>query len=320
MHDGVIGAGIRAYYLRLVTAAVLLVPLAAYGQVDEQHIDLQPDWREGQTCRYEFWNSRRQNTTMEIAGRQREMSNTLESEGEITWRVDRVRPDGSATCSMTLDWIAITVTDPDGEEQYSDSRRGSGDIESLHQLLRAMSGRTLVVEVASDGSISSISGRAQIARAVDQPEIVPEDLDFIESASDLATLSGAPAGIEPGGSWKVPFKWNHDMGFMHYETTYTLDGIELIADIPIATVTGRSKLKLEYDDSDMPPGSPPVDVDLISGSQESQIIYDLSRHEAVGRNTVETQTINMSIRFPQQTFSRLIEQEMQGQVLRIEEE
>ena len=308
--------GVGIWFLSVLAMTGPLPPVQAF----DEGVNLQPQWYEGQQSRYEFWNFRQQSTTMELGGQQRRMDNTMESEGEITWRVDKVRADGSASCTMVLDWMCITITGPEGDEQYNDSRQGSGDTEPLHQLLKAMAGVALTVAVDSDGTISGVDGVEVMARGVDEPLIVPDELNFMESASDLASLPGAPSLVEQGDAWKQQFRWDHDMGFMNYSTTFTLDTVEQIEGIPIATVSSRSKLKLDFDDSELPPGSPPVDVRLVEGRQESQVIFDLNRHEAVGRNTSEHQTINMSVRLPQHTFTRLIEQDMQGQVLRISEQ
>jgi len=257
---------------------------------------------------------------MQVGPKKQNVNSSMEFAGEVTWTVDKVRSDGSATCTMTLDWMTVEVTLPDGTVQHNDSRKGSGDSEMFHQVLRAMAGVPLEFEVNADGSVEKVSGTKAIQRRAGDELPVPEDLDFIESATDLATLAYAPEATEINDKWKAHFTWTHEMGEMEHDHQYTLDSVEEIAGIPIATVTAVGKLKLKPDMSDLPPDAPDVDVRLIEGSYEGQVMFDLQRHEAVGRNSIETQHIEVRVHLPQQTFTRTTEETVQSQTLRIAEE
>ena len=311
-------------FLVLAITGLAAAPLA-HAQ-DAQTYNLRPNWTPGQTARYEVWTNRTQHSVVTIAGKKNVDDLQMTSEGEVTWSVDQVKADGSATCTMTLEWLSLDYIPGDGKTLKNDSRKGSGDIESFHALLKAMTGVPLKVSVAADGTITKVDGVRAIASRMkaDLKEMVPEELDFIETASDLATLIAAPEAADIGNKWDANVKWTWSdrpfEGYLHHDMTFTLAGVEDLAGLPVAVVDGRSKLKLELDRSNLPEGMPPTDVKLIKGDLQTQIMFDLTRHEVVGRNTIQTSTIDFTIRLPSATITRRLEETLQGQTLRIEEE
>ena len=317
----------RAFDTLILSLAVVLVYLVltphAIAQ-DAQAYNLRPQWTAGQTARYEIWTSRTQRSTVSLADQKRTTDMNMVSEGEVTWTVDRVKPDGSAECTMTLDWLTLDYT-AGGKTLKNDSRKGSGEIESVQALLKAMAGVPLKVSVAADGTVTKVDGTKTMGGKLgaDQKDMLPEELDFIETASDLATLIAAPESIGVGKKWDTKLKWTWSdqpfEGYMHHDMTYTLTGVEDLAGLPVAMVEGRSKLKLELDRSALPEGMPPADVKLVKGELHTQVMFDLSRHEAVGRNATQTTTVDFTIKMPNATISRRLEETLTGQALRIEE-
>lgn len=311
----------------LVVLAVLLAlfPTLLIAQ-DSTPVDLRPNWVQGQTARYEVWSSRTQRATVSLAGQSRTTSLTMESLGEVIWTVDNVKADGSAQCTMTLDWLTLDYTPDDGKTLVNDSRKGSGDIEPFQALLKAMTGVPIKVSIASDGTVTKVQGINAIASKIkpELKEMVPEELDFIETATDLATLVAAPESAEVGKDWKTKLKWTWSdapfEGYIHHDMTYTLSGVEDVDGLPLAIVDGQSRLKLELDRSDLPEGMPPFDVKLAKGDLQTQVMFDLTRGEAVGRNTIQTTTVDVTIRAPNTTITRRVEETLQSQSLRLEEE
>ena len=189
-----------------------------------------------------------------------------------------------------------------------------------------MAGVPLKVSVAADGAITRVDGINAIAGRIKSEfkDAVPEELDFIETATDLATLVAAPQSIDMGKKWDTKLKWTWNdppfEGYMHHDMTYTLAGVEDMAGLPVAVIEGRSKLKLEVDKSKLPERMPPADAKLVKGELQTQVLFDLTRHEAVGRNSVQTTTIDFAIHTPNATITRRLEETLQGQVLRIAEQ
>lgn len=294
---------------------------------EAQTYDLRPVWTEGQHARYQIWTQRTQNISMSLAGQSRDAQVVLTSEGEVSWNVDKVKADGSSTCTMTIDWLSIEINPNGGKKIVNDSRKGSGDIEAFHKMLKAMTGAPVKVSVAADGTITKVTGINAISARLpaEQKESAPDELDFIETASDLASLIAAPASAEPGKTWDTDLKWNWSdtpfKGFLNYDMKYTFTGVEQLADVPVAVIDGQSKIKLDVDRSKLPDNMPPTDVKLVKGDIQTQVLFDLTRHEAVGRNSIQNMTINYVVSLPQNNkLNRRVVETIQGQVLRLEEE
>ncbi|MFW6060733.1 MAG: DUF6263 family protein [Phycisphaeraceae bacterium] len=306
--------------LACVALLLCIAPPRAAAQPDEQAIDLRPRWEPGQTSRYELWAQRVQRQSVMAGEQQREQEVRITTTGEATWTVRHVDAQGNADCEMTFDWMAMTADNGEGAPQVNDSRNASGDTPMIHDMLSALTGTPIRVRVAADGRIESVAGTDAVRNQLEVEQLAPADLDFIESANDLATIAGAPAAAEVGDTWRVQHEWTHQMGFLHEDMRWRVEGVEQIAGIPVATVVGEADLELEVDRSDMPEEAPPIDVTLREGEARSQVMFDLDRHEAVGRNSVQRLVTEVNIRMPQQTIQQRIEQTIQSQVLRIAEE
>ena len=305
----------------VLTAAAVWLGGVARGQSDDQaFLDLRPHFVQGRVSTYRVWSLRQQTQKVTANEHSQSFDTHLELEGEITWTVRRVRSNGSATCVMTLLWMTSTSTGPDGATQHTDSRRSSGKPASLHKLLRAITGVPVTVDVGPDGSVLSATGIGAIGRKVPQGTTVPDALDFMESASDLATISGAKAKSTLGDQWVVSYRWNHPLGKLRQTMRYNLQTVEDIAEIPVATVTGTARLKLDADPLPAPPGvGGRSQARLIDGDVQTQVMFDLHRHEAIGRNTLEHRLVKIDLRWPKHTITRTIDEHIHSQVIRIAE-
>lgn len=305
-----------------LTALVLLGSTSFAVAQDAAPVNLRPQFVTGRTTRYELWTLRKQEVIMSLGSRSQTASNLMEVGGEITWTVNTVHDDGGADCTMTLDWMTVKLIGNDGSQQANDSRQGSGDTEKVHQLIRAMCGAPLSITVANDGTITGVDGVDAIRSAAGDGVKVPEDTDFLETASDLVTVSQSPAELAIGGSFDAHFQWTHDMGTMRHDGAFTLADVENIANIPVATINGRFELDLEPDMSKLklPDDAPAVDINFNGGKVNSQIMFDLQRGEAVGRNSVQTSSITMTMGVRNETLTRTINEMVQSQAIRISED
>ena len=310
----------------LTAWCVLVLAISTAWADDAQTYDLRPQWTVGQTARYAIWTQRTQNISMTMAGQKRDAQIVMTSEGEVTWTVDQVKADGSSVCTMTLDWLAVELAADNGNTMKNDSRKGSGDVEAFHKMLKAMAGTPLKVTVAADGTVTKVKGVNAISSRMpaDLKDMVPEELDFIETASELATVIAAPESAGPGTKWDTDLKWSWSdspfEGHLNYDMKFTFDGVEPLADVPVAVIDGQSKIKLDVDRSKVPEGMPPTDIKLVKGELQTQIMYDLTRHEAVGRHTVQNTTIDFVVSLPNNNkLNRRLVETLQSQSLRIEE-
>ena len=310
--------GLRILIAKIVLA-LLLCPIPGLAQQAPQTVDLRPTFKAGQISEYEIWTRREITSSISGHGRTQWSSRSMLLEGQVTWAVDKVHADGSATCSMTVDWITALFTPGEGPEQSNDSRQPSGDTEKLHMLLRAVAGVPVVVEVAANGRVEKILGADAIREQIDDPTIELADIDFMESASELALLTAAPDATEPSQRWQDRFTWRRELGMLEHDLTYELVKVETIAGIPVATISGTASLSLDVDTSKLPPDGPPLDIDLADGSLSTQIMFDLNRSEVVGRNSIETTHIRAERLLENVTISTTTEQTVQSQALRIVE-
>jgi hypothetical protein len=306
--------------LCILIAGVMLMMLTTTvpAVAQTRTFDLRPQFEEGRTARYSVWTVRRQDITLAIGDQRRAVSIQYEVDGEMTWKVDSVNDDGSATCTMTYDWLTFTLTNSEGTKQVNDSRRSSGDSEAIHDVITSVAGQPLQVQMNADGSARSISGVDAVRARADDPDRMPEERDFLETASDLATVPFVPDAVVLKDTWHAKFSWGHEMGTLHHDTTFTFTGIESLAGIPIASVRGEGKLKLEPDYSKVPKDAPKMTVTLEDGKVQHQILMDLVRHEAVGRNVMQQLVIRIETEGSELT--RIMKETIQSQAMRIEEE
>lgn len=291
--------------------------------IDITAVDLRPQYIAGRITRYEFWSQRVQEITMEMAGNRRDASTVFEVAGQGVWEVVSVKPDGSAVCTFTYDHMVATVTGPDGTAQVNDSRKPSGDIEPLHQLLRSLAGMAVRYEMAADGNATSVSGVQAIRQRMpsDAQEFVPPDEDFLQTAMELATLPGVPPTLATGNNWSANYDWRHELGRLKMATQYTLSDVQEIAGIPIATVDVTARLQTIPDYSKIPADGPKVDIRQTAGTYQKQVLFDLQRHETVGSNTLRNMTHDTRITLPGgQNILRSVRETMQEQMLRVSEE
>jgi hypothetical protein len=292
-------------------------------------MSLRPRFVAGHKSRYEIWTLRSTHNAVSGGGRAQQVDTSLEVTGEMQWEVERVGNDGSATCVMTVDWLAATLVLEDGSKVEVDSRRparagadGDNAEARLGQMMRAITAVPMKVKMSADGTALNVTGVEAVRRKAGNGPKPPDEIDFLETASDLATVVGAPtvsALNGPGAKWDASFSWNHEVGKLQQQMTYTLAGTEEIAGIPVATVVGSAKVKLVPDVAklQLPAGSPKPDIRFTGGSADTQIMFDLSRGEAIGRNTLQRVDIEVRAKVGNVQMIRNIDETVQSQALRI---
>ena len=296
-----------------------MMPLSALAE----EVRLRPSWEAGQSARYSFWTQRRQDIEVRFDGNQRESGSTVVTEGELSWTIDSVGDDGSAEATMTLDWMTASITGDDGEVAVNDSRKGKGDIPPVQSLLKAMAGAPVSVSLRPDGSVSGVGGVGAIEAAVDVPEMVPDALDFQESATELATLAFAPELAAVGDTWGADFRWTHELGHLDQSWTYRLARVESLGGVDVAIVEGTGEVELDPDtlEAERPADAPPTDVRLELNRATQTIMFDLSRGEAVGRDGTLDTTLRVTVSLPNNRALKQVTREVErSQVLRIDED
>lgn len=294
-----------------------LLPVAAAQDGD---VDLRPQFQAGRTTRYQLWYERQVSTTINFQGKSQSVGQQFHYDGEMTWHVDEVAKDGSATCTLTIDWLALT-TSVGGTKQTHDTRKRSGETPALHQYLKAMTDKPLRFSVSPVGTVQKVEG-VQAIRSETPKELASAVMDeqFTEMAYDLALLPEAPQQARAGRRWSFRFRSLHELGWVKEDSTFTFAGVEDIAGVPVATVNASDKVSFEPRLPELPPGAPKVNIRMTAAKGSKQILWDVLRHEAIGRNSTQSRAFQVHMTYQGQTITRTIEEESQQQVLRIAED
>ena len=143
---------------------------------------------------------------------------------------------------------------------------------------------------------------------------------FIEEASTLATIPATGDAHALDSQWESSNAWVRSYGKLHEIMRYRLGATESVAGIPVVIVTGEAELDFEPDPKKTGANGPQLNVQMTEGRATTQIMFDLQRHEVVGRNNMETVRIETSAKSPQLTFTSIMEQTIQSQAIRIAED
>ena len=316
--------------LHLLAAVALLAclppaaPAGAETAETAAEVSLRPDFVAGRACTYRFEGSRSQKADTSFGGRSQSATTEISSRGEMSWTVDRVKPDGGAECTMTLTWMALDVKAGPNPLQRNDSREGSGDIPLLHDLLEAMSGKPVTVVMNADGSVASVRGLDAIRAAAENPDMVPDERDFTQTATEAATLPFVPPVLPIGGEWKTSFTWRHELGDASQKWTNTLTAVETVEGVELAVVD-QQLTALSLDASPMaenlPPGAPVPSVRVTDSSGSNRVLFDLTRDEAAARHQRTFIAADLTIPLPDGTRAvTRFEETATDQLLRISEE
>lgn len=307
--------------LATTLAACLLLGGAVHADDDASH-DLGPRWVEGQKASYRSTTKRMSARQIKATGLDAPAVKSVTTfVSDVDWRVDKVNDDGSAQATMTVTDLTITIETPTGETLKVDRRRADKGVESVQQLVKALVGKPMEVDVDSTGHVTQVKGWKSIKADAGEAGESLTERDFVETASDLAVIMGGPADAAPGKTWNEKPEWDHELGTLEYDSQYELTGVEPIAGVPIAIVAETSKIKLDLDkDKITQPPNAQVDVKLTEGARTSQIMFDLSRHEVAGAHSDQKLVIEMTVSFQGRSFSTVMEQETSSQLIRLSEE
>lgn len=316
-----------------LVAAVCGLPVLAQQAPAETPVNLRPQWEQGQSVRYEFWSQTEKVENATIAGQSQNETTTYLTEGVTAWKVEAINADGSATCTMKLEKIKFTITAGEADPFVVDSENLDAEQGVFGDFVAAMVSLPLEVMVNADGSIDAVVGLDKLRQLAGQEAVdlgmIPEELDFIESASELATLIAAPAQATPGQTWNTTNRWNHDSVLPgtdtvgKWDTTFTFDSITEIAGVSIAMIKSESDIDMQVDLSKLPEESPDIDVQVGDATAKGEILFDLSRNETVARNDSMAFTAIITVTPPVEQIPPIrikVTETSQSQLLRITEE
>lgn len=307
----------------ITAACLLMVGLFASAAIaDEGTYDLGPRWVEGQTATYRGTTTRMTTTKVKAPDLDPPAnSNVTRYVSEVKWEVDKVADDGSVEATMTVTDMYVVLEGPDGEEMKVDRKSADERLKPLQTLVKALIGTPVKVELDATGHVTKIDGWQAVRDNAGPAGKALTKRDFEESASELAALMGGAAGVAPGDSWNEKPQWDHELGTIEYDSQYTLSGVEQIADVPIAIVNEKAKMKIIPDKDKLKgPGGAEIKLDVKQAQRNTQIMFDLSRHEVVGSHADQTLNVQMSFTLQGKSFVTTITQQTSSQLIRLSEE
>lgn len=285
--------------------------------------DLRPHFVVGRASRYQVWESRVMNTHVAGPGGERSAELSMTTEGVMLWRVDTVAEDGSADCVIQIEHVTVTVVAPGSEPRVVDSREPGNENDRMRRWLSALVETPLRYRMNADGSVERFESLDAIRAAMDSHRSNVNPSMFIEQASTLATIPGAPADAVLGEAWERRVEWSRDFGgfpvLLDYQGKYALERITPIAGIDIATVRGDATLAGTSDTDRLPPNSPPLDMRIEAGHGTRRVMFDMVSREVVGRDNIEMVTLNVVMSIRGIAITTRIEERIHSQVLRTEE-
>lgn len=286
---------------------------------NQDSVDLAPHWVAGQTSRYVFTTRLEQRVEITLGDNQREQATDTDIEGQATWEVQRVTADGGARCIMTFDWMSVVTHANDKETRVDTRKSAPSDGKAMHGLMSTLVGHPLEVVVAPDGRVTQIKGVKAMKAKSDQPDLIPDVLDFEETASGMAQFAAAPPPLAVGDSWDAAFRWAHDLGHMDEDWRFRLESVEDVAGVQLATVTGTAKSSLDVDPEQTvtPAGAPPLRIRLEDRQVETRVLMDLSRGEAVGRYSLVNERVVAELKLPRGVFRRVMSETVTNELIRV---
>jgi len=307
--------------LALLLSVLVAMPASAQEEAVEQAIetpvDLRPLWEDGQTAKYK--SITRRVTAAQVRGMGKPRTSVMDVTAIVNWTVVDADPDGGGQCSMTVEDLSVEVTGPTGEKQSVTADRADEDLKPVQELIRGMIGKPVTVQVAGDGTITSATGWQAIRNASGDAGKNLTENDFIESAAELAPIAGAPSAADVDATWTEKFNWDHEMGKLHLDSSFEVTGIESVVGIGLVTVESESEMTFTPDQSKIANERAQTELKLVKGGEKQSIMYDLSRHEVVGRDTTRALIFQMDLEFEGRKFQQVIQQQLRTQVLRMEE-
>lgn len=281
--------------------------------------NLAPKWTTGQTSRYNTTSTKL--STVKIEQLNRTVEQKVVSNATIKWTVTQANPDGGGTAEMIVENMSMAMTGPDGKTVEIDKNASEPRFANAVKIINAIIGSPLTVNVDANGTVTSVDGYQAIrSKAEIEKENTLDETEFKETAVDLAALSGGAPNRKAGDTWNTTNTWNHQMGKLTYNTTYTLAGVEKLADIPVAMINSEAKIDFQLVLPERPEGAPEVSVEMLEASQNSQLMFDLSRNELVGVNTNKTLVFQSTMSLGPRTINQNITEKVNSQIIRISEE
>jgi hypothetical protein len=283
-----------AHVLLLLTFAAGASPAAA------QSVTLRYRWAKGDVVTYRLTSQTDTSVTGMPGAGPMTLAQTMTQVLKFT--AEEIAADGTATLRQTFESIKMQLNGPSGRVTYDTAAPNTNPnpmIEAMRRVLGAMAGESIVVVMAADGTVVSISGTTKIldkiaanlpqdpgAEAITQgmKSILSEEALKATLAQSFAKLPADP--VKVGDTWRGQLALGAEIvGKILGTSTFTLKAIEGTADAQIARIAVALVLKQESVAA--PSGPANIVMRLGDSKGEGEMMFDVGKGR-IRRSTMRT--------------------------------
>lgn len=294
----------RAKYACLV---VLLTGLAVWG-LEAKAADgklLRWNFTAGQTTKYVMEQTQEQQTS--VAGQM--FTSTTTTISDVTWHVDAVDGDGTATMTQTFDRLRMSIKGFPGAELEYDSmveKKPEGFLATLVvPILEAISGKSIIVTVNTRGIVSNVEIPKELTDALKNNQALgPIGEMFSEDA--IKQMTGASAlqfpeeSVEVGNAWDFKAVIKNQVGTQTTTTSIEYQGQEEVEGI------AYEKLAVKVNQSIDAAADAQVKIEIKEQTSDGKILFDGARgqlHDSQMTSTMKMALTSMGMNIDQTVTS-----------------
>lgn len=244
--------------MKRLPAFAILVLLAASASADAQTVTLRYRWTKGESRIYRMTTQ----TDSAISGMREGPMNVSQTMTQVLkFTAEEVGADSSVTLRQVFQSVRMESTGPMGKIVIDSAASGTTQNEtaqSVRQIVSAMIGESVLIEMAADGTVRKVDGASRIADKISRaiaaadPAAAQAGQGLRSQLSDTALkstleqtfprLSLPP--VKPEGTWNGELAMgNPAIGRITGRSTFTLKAVEGTADAPLARIAVALALK-----------------------------------------------------------------------------
>jgi hypothetical protein len=274
-------------WLKVVVAAVLIPLPAAEG---EESAPQELRWRlkAGETLHY----TRESDRVMTILGGEQPFKQNTRRTIELTWRVQKVEPDGSARIVETIDRIRHSIKNPREELVFDSAKRvapAQGTAAAIAAGIKPLVGAEFSFALTPLGEVHDVTLSEKTRQAIaSAPPAAGAALRETALTFLIPALPLPEAAAKPGASWTEKASFADPMfGTRNLTRTFRYYGGRIRDGKKLA------EIGVEVESVVTPPKDAPVRFEVKSMTTRGTISFDVASGRLVERSDKETARMNM---------------------------
>jgi hypothetical protein len=280
--------------------AVLLLGMSA-AAADAQTVTLRYGWTKGESRSYRM-TTQTDSVITGLPNTPGPLTTAQTMTQVLKFVAEDVAPDGTTTLRQTFQSIRMETTNPMGKFVVDTARSDTSQdpmAQSTREVMAAMVGESVLIEIAPDGVVRSVDGASRIADKITR--MMAADPATAAAGQGLRTTLGDEAlkttfqqsfprlslpPIKVGDTWPGQLAMgNPTIGRITGRSTFTLKAIEGTAEAPLARISVGLALKQDV----VPPPSGPAGMVMTLGDAKGagEILFSVTGGR-IQRSTMRT--------------------------------